>query len=214
MFAVSLAGCSGSGNANAPATPNGPTSANTPAPTPSQSPAAVNNAVASTNAKKGACELLTSDEIKSVQGEAPQDKKGDERVEGSFMVSQCYYALSTLSKSVVLTVTSAEGGSATDLRNFWKNSFSREGEGERDRDKKAKDRDQKNERGEEREESVPPQKVTGVGEEAYWTASRVGGALYALKQHAFIRISVGGPDDQNSKLKKSKTLAQKVLKKL
>ena len=214
MFAVLLAGCSGSGNTGTPSTANTATNVASSAPTPNQSPAAVSNTAASTNAGKGACELLTNDEIRSVQGEAPQDKKGDDKVEGSFAVSQCYYALPTLANSVVLTVTrAAQGAGASDPRDFWKQTFSRESEkGEKERDKKAKDKNKSEERDE--EEAAPPQKVTGVGEEAYWTASRVGGALYVLKQHMFIRISVGGADDQNSKLRKSKTLAEKVLQKL
>jgi hypothetical protein len=61
---------------------------------------------------------------------------------------------------------------------------------------------------------VPPQKISGVGDEAYWTASRVGGALYVLKGNTYLRISIGGSSDQASQTKKSKTLAQKALARL
>jgi hypothetical protein len=53
-----------------------------------------------------------------------------------------------------------------------------------------------------------------VGEEAFWTGTRVGGALYVLKGNVYIRISVGGPGDQNAKMEKSKTLAEKVVGRL
>ncbi|HVS20694.1 MAG TPA: hypothetical protein VHD88_02535 [Pyrinomonadaceae bacterium] len=61
------------------------------------------------------------------------------------------------------------------------------------------------------EESAKPEKVSGLGDDAYWLASPVGGALYVLKKNTFFRISVGGAGDAKSKLSKSKTLARKVL---
>ena len=43
---------------------------------------------------------------------------------------------------------------------------------------------------------------------------QVGSALYVLKEDVFIQISVGGSGDAASKLEKSKTLAQFILKRL
>jgi len=68
--------------------------------------------------------------------------------------------------------------------------------------------------GDEREVSAPPKKIDGIGEEAYWTSNRFGGILYVLKNDVFISISVGGPDNEESKINKSKTLAQKALQRL
>jgi hypothetical protein len=110
---------------------------------------------------------------------------------------------------VVLNVTTAsEGGGAANPRTFWKDTFARKEEKGKDREAKEK------KKGEEIEESVPPEKIAGLGEDAYWLASRVGGALYVLKKDLFFRISVGGAGDEKSKLKKSKTLAQQVLKRI
>jgi len=53
-----------------------------------------------------------------------------------------------------------------------------------------------------------------LGDDAYWTGNRVGGALYALKGNTYIRISVGGPGNQEAKIKKTRTLAQIILKRL
>jgi hypothetical protein len=44
--------------------------------------------------------------------------------------------------------------------------------------------------------------------------NRFGGVLYVLKGDAFISISVGGPDTEETKINKSKTLAQKALQRL
>ena len=78
----------------------------------------------------------------------------------------------------------------------------------------ARRRDQTRARGE--EEHAPPKKISGVGDEAFWFGSRVGGALYVLKgeKDLFIRISVGGADNEETKINKSKALAQKALKRL
>jgi hypothetical protein len=42
----------------------------------------------------------------------------------------------------------------------------------------------------------------------------VGGALYVLKGSTYLRVSVGGAGDQQSKINKSKALARLVLKRL
>ena len=57
-------------------------------------------------------------------------------------------------------------------------------------------------------------KIDGLGDEAFWTGTRVGGALYVLKGNCYIRISVGGAGSPEQKIEKSKTLAADVLKRL
>jgi hypothetical protein len=42
----------------------------------------------------------------------------------------------------------------------------------------------------------------------------MGGAIYVLKDNVFIRISVGGPESEESKIEKSKALAAKALSRL
>src|SRR5436305_161396 len=64
------------------------------------------------------------------------------------------------------------------------------------------------------QETRPPKKVEGVGEEAYWSGNRFGGALYVLKKETIVRVSVGGPGDEEKKLSRSKALAEKVLGRL
>ena len=57
-------------------------------------------------------------------------------------------------------------------------------------------------------------RVAGIGDDAYWMGDQVGGALYVLKGHNYVRISVGGAGDRNTKIKKSTSLAQKVIDRL
>jgi hypothetical protein len=50
-----------------------------------------------------------------------------------------------------------------------------------------------------------------MGDEAYWAPNRFGGVLYLLRGDAFISISVGGTDPEQTKIDKCKALAQKVI---
>src|SRR5438874_12645091 len=67
---------------------------------------------------------------------------------------------------------------------------------------------------EEKEKREPPKKVDGIGEEAYWSGNRFGGALYVLAKDAIVRISVGGPDNEQTKVDKYKALEPKALQRL
>lgn len=148
-----------------------------------------------------ACTLLTSDEIKAVLGEPVQETKpSSNAVAGDPMAtSQCYFALPTAANSAVLTVIRKGAGNAT--RVWWQETFHREHD------------EEKGER-EEGEKKSKPEKVDGIGEEAFWTASKIGGVLYVLQTDTCVRISVGGKDDLATKLKKSQALAEIVLKRL
>jgi hypothetical protein len=145
-----------------------------------------------------ACTLLTREEAQAVQGEPFKNTKPSDHTAAGLVVSQCYFELPTTVNSIVLTVTrKAEGG--RDPSESWREIFHRE---ESTRKK------------EEGEEKRKPSKIDGLGDEAFWTGTRVGGALYVLKGNCYIRISVGGGGDQEQKIEKSKTLAADVLKRL
>lgn len=192
---------------------------------PSTSPASVAGTAAApaqaaeTKLALDACALLTSKEIASVQGEATKETKLTGQSTGGFSISQCFFTLPTFTNSVSLLVARrGDGAGAHDPKEFWRDTFHEDKDKEKEREKE-KDRDRKGDRdkkrgGEEEEEGAPPQKIAGIGDEAYWTGSRVGGALYVLKGNAYVRISIGGPADQATKIKKSKVLAQKALARL
>ncbi|HEX4641246.1 MAG TPA: hypothetical protein VH252_07655 [Chthoniobacterales bacterium] len=147
-----------------------------------------------------ACTLLTKEETQAVQGEAFKSTKPSHQAGAGLVISQCYFELPTTVNSIVLTVTrKAEGGK--DPSESWREIFHAE-ESERKREK------------EEGEGEKKPLKVDGLGDEAFWTGTRVGGALYVLKGNSYLRISVGGAGDQEQKIAKSKALAENVLKRL
>ena len=172
--------------------------------------------------KVDACALLNGKEIEAVQGEAVRETKLSGQAGGGLQISQCFFALPTFSNSISLLVAQkGDGADAKDPKEFWRETFKkgaaeekerereREREKERDKNKKARGRGE-----EEEEEGTPPQKVAGVGDDAYWIGSRVGGALYVLKGSAYVRISIGGAGDQSNKTNKSKRLAQKAIARL
>jgi hypothetical protein len=115
--------------------------------------------------------------------------------------------------SISLTVTQKDPASSggQSIRDFWKERFGRAEGREKDREK---ERDKNVKRGEEEEESRPPQRVKSVGDEAYSVGNAKIGALYVLKGDKFLRISIGGAASQKVRTEKMKTLVQHVIKRL
>jgi Protein of unknown function (DUF3558) len=155
-----------------------------------------------------ACTLLTREEVQAVQGEPFQESIKSGKTGLGLSVSQCYFQLPQAVNSIVVTLTKkAEGPGARDPEENWKEMFHRE--------KASEEKEERSAKKEEREEGEKePEKVEGIGDEAFWTGNRVGGALYVLKGNSFIRISVGGAGDQADKTRKSKILAQHILGRL
>src|SRR6267143_1124463 len=202
---LAAAGCSRSTQPAAVTVPPAATPQTTVAASSSANPdiAAATVASEASKSKLDACGLLTGKDLQLVQGEALKETKPSTRSDGGFIISQCFYTLPTFTNSVSLLVAQrGESVGARDPKDFWKETFNRvdESEKERAREKdKDKDKDKAQGRGEEEKEAIPPQKIAGVGDDAYWTGNRVGGALYALKGNTYIRISVGGPGDEATK---------------
>ena len=173
------------------------------------------NAQASPLPPLEACSLLTPAEIEAIQGSPIKDTKSSGTANGGLRVSQCFFSAAEFSKSVSLSITQTDTStpSPRSAKSFWNETFGKfEGEakeGKGDEEKRESLREQKRE-GEE-EEGARPKKITGVGDAAYWTASRVGGALYVLHKDAFLRISIGGPDPEDKRIEKCKALAEKAL---
>jgi hypothetical protein len=201
--------CSGSSPTSQPLTSPPATPSTSPAPTATGTPAP-GEVGAKSGAKIDSCKVLSSDDLKSVMGESLKEAKPSERADGGFNVSQCFYALPTFTKSVSVSITTA---GTRNPREFWEQTFHRAEEAKKDR-KEEKETAPKSERDRARErkkEASKPEKITGIGDEAFWTSSPIVGALYVLKKNTFFRISIGGADDQKTRLNKSKALAAKIL---
>ena len=218
---VFLQSCSSNTVNNTSAPASSATSAAPPAPAPANvgttpGPA---SSPAVTKAKIDACSLLTGAEIQAVQGERLKETKPSDRQSAGFMTSLCYYELTTPSNSISLSITQSDGSKPGAIKEYWENTFGKnenksEPEREKDREKKKAGQAESSERAGQEEEGAPLEPVRGIGDEAFWSASRVGGALYVLKGDHYIRISVGGKDSNEAKLKKSKTLALKAMRRV
>ena len=178
-----------------PATSSAPVTSTSPTTSPVKAPGAVD-----------ACTLLTSDEIKAVQGEDLKTTKPSQQAGHEFVIDICYYELPTPSNSISLSLAQPNPNKKESVKEFWENTF-----GDSEHGRKEKE----GEDGEgELEEGAPPRKIAGLGQEAFWFASPIGGVLYVLKGDHYIRLSVGGKGTSEAKLNKSKALAKKAIAKL
>jgi hypothetical protein len=141
-----------------------------------------------------ACTLLTAAEIQAVQRERPQISKPSSQPGGELVVRQCFYQLPSFEKSVSLEVTTGPAARA-----YWRKAF---------HERRAEEQD------EEGEAKEQPERVRGLGEEAFWTGSLKLGGLYVLQKDAILRLSIGGADAKGAKLKKLRALARSALKRL
>jgi hypothetical protein len=159
-----------------------------------------------------ACSLITNEEVAAIQNATITEAKGSAGPSGNLVMSQCYYSAKEPNMSVSLAVIQPSPRSSTgsEAKDYWDKTMrasSEQSAGETQRE----ERNQKSERGEEEEKKNPPKKVDGVGDEARWSGNRFGGELYVLKRNVILRISVGGPDTEETKINKSKALAEKAL---
>jgi hypothetical protein len=163
------------------------------------------------------CSLITREEVGAVQATTVTDTKSSETTDGNHLITQCYYATTGLNLSVSIAITQPDPANpmSRSARETWEQTFGPFDQGHAAEAKAKEEKTKENERGrEEEEQKRAPTKIGGVGEEAFWVGNRFGGALYALKGDVFIRISVGGADKEETKLEKSKNLAQKALSRL
>jgi hypothetical protein len=153
---------------------------------------------ASTDAAIDACKLLSNEEIAAVQGQAPTRTQLVGESDGQLSVSQCNFLLPTGTNSISLRVVQrADGPHAKDPKQVWQDTF---------HGNRAQPADKRHAR--------PLQKVDGVGEEAFWVGNLKTGGLHVLKGKRYIKISVGGEDDLQTKITKCSKLSQFVLPRL
>jgi hypothetical protein len=163
--------------------------------------------------KFDACSLLTRPEIETVQGDRLAFTKSSEPQRDRFAVSQCFYTMATFSKSISLEVTRRRPGEAEGPGAHWKQMFTRALEKGKEREDAA-EQDEKAGREREREAAARPRRVSGVGDEAFWDGSSLGGGLFVLKGDSYFRLSVGGPENEIVKIEKLKKLARRALARL
>jgi hypothetical protein len=165
------------------------------------------------------CALITKQEIETIQRSRIKETKSSVRSDAGFRVSQCLYTAEDFSKSVSLAVTQRDPTSSgkRSLNDFWNETFGRftdeEKKSNSDKEESKRLPEQARREGEEKT-FIPPKRIDGLGDDAFWSPNPVGGAIYVLKKDVFIRLSIGGHDNEEGKLYKSKALAQKAIDRL
>jgi hypothetical protein len=154
---------------------------------------------------RDACSLVSKEEVESILQTPVKGAKSSERSDGTFKISQCLYTAAEIGKSVNLDLIQADPNepSKRSPKDFWKEKFD-----------PYENEEPRTNRDDEKEQNAPSKKITGLGDEAYWVSNRFGSVLYILKGDAFVSIGVEGTDDEETKLEKSKALAQKALQRL
>jgi len=160
------------------------------------------------------CLLLESAEIESVQGEPVKETKPSVQPNGGMRMSQCVFRTATFAKSVtVALVTPAHGKpSALTPRKFWRGQF--HPPEPNDEEEKPVPGKAPNKVAREGEEVSRPHQIGGLGEEAYWVGNGITGALYILQGDVFVRISIGGVQDESARIEKAKALARDIMRRL
>lgn len=141
-----------------------------------------------------ACSLLTSAEIARVQGEVPRETRPSTQESPGLHGDQCFFLLPAFASSISLELTRGA------VRAFWKKTFHEQG-GESRRESEQK-------------EERKPQRVRGLGDEAFWAGDARLGGLYVLRKDAMLRLSIGGAETQPQKLKKLRALARIAVKRM
>jgi len=155
--------------------------------------------------KPDACALLADADVRTVLGLTVKERQPGTQQARGLLLSQCYLGTGT-SRSVSIAVAgnTRSGGKTVTPRAFWRDQF-------HDRDERASER-----KGEKREQEgeTEARPIRGVGDEAFWSGTRVAGALYVLRGNTFIRVSVGGISDEKERIEKSRQLAVTALARL
>src|SRR5438874_5571843 len=169
----------------------------------------------SIQAKIETCSLVTKEEVAAIQKATITNAKSSAAPSGNLVMSQCYYSAKEPNMSVSLAILqpSSRSTAGSEARDYWENTMrgsAEESAGDTRYDDEGSRRREKAQ--EEHKDSA--KKIEGVGEEAFWSGNRVGGALYVLRKNVIVRISVGGPEDQETKITRSKALAAKAIGRL
>ncbi len=216
---ISAFACGGAQDAYAPRTAATPT------------PAASTVVAAPPLPRSATCVLIPDEEMKAVQGESPTDAQGSEHTAEGVSMSQCFYRLPTFDKSVNLEVVSGAQGA---LKEYWRKRFhpdaveareqlrrrAEEARLQREEElKREREAGQVREGGRRKknreEEHWRPERVAGLGDEAYWSGNLKMWTLAVLRRDKVVRVTLaGGPDTRDETLKKATGLAQSALKRL
>jgi hypothetical protein len=162
-----------------------------------------------------ACALLADGDVRTVLGVTVNERQPGTQQARGLLLTQCYLGTGT-PRSVSIAVagaTKSGGGKTVTPRAFWRDRFHERDQRDRERTGDTREAARTGERREQDGESEA-RPIAGVGDEAFWSGTRVAGALYVLRGNTFIRVSVGGIGDEKERIEKSRQLAVAALARL
>jgi hypothetical protein len=180
----------------------------------SESPAASSEIRHIVQLNTDACGLITREEIQQVQGSSVKQMKGTGTSDGRVRALQCYYATEPPNRSIILMVTQddPEAKDKNGARELWQQIFAKYN---RRKDKDVEEKDLTlPDADEEEEHKVQVKEIEGTGEQAFWVSSNVAALLYVRKKDCYICVTVLGPDSEEARVSRARTLAQKALDRL
>jgi hypothetical protein len=158
-----------------------------------------------------ACGLLADADVRTVLGVTVTERQPGTQEARGLLLSQCYLGTGTpRSVSIAVAGNAVSGGKTVTPRAFWRDQFHGRAEHAAERTGETRETARNGEpREQERETEARP--IAGIGDEAFWSGTRVAGALYVLRGNTFVRVSVGGIADEQERIEKSRQLAISAL---
>ena len=164
--------------------------------------------------KPDACALLADADVRTLLGVTVKERQPGTQEAHGLLLSQCYLGTGTpRSVSIAVAGNTRSGGKTVTPRAFWRDQFHRRDEHASGR-KGEKHEAARNGEKRDQEGETEAKPIDGVGDEAFWSGTRVAGALYVLRGNTFIRVSVGGISDEKERIEKSRQLAVTALARL
>jgi hypothetical protein len=161
-----------------------------------------------------ACALLADSDVRAIVGVGVTERRPAAEQARGLLLSQCYLGTGT-AKSISIAIAGAtrSGSGTVTPRAFWRAQFHGVDANAAERADAAHGPTQSGTH-DEPEHETRARPIRGVGDEAFWSGTRVAGALYALRGDTFIRVSVGGIRDEPERIETSRRLAMAALGRL
>jgi hypothetical protein len=161
-----------------------------------------------------ACALVADADVRAVLGAAVTERRPAAEQARGLLLSQCYLGTGTpRSVCIAIAGSTQSGGKTVTPRAFWRAQFHGRDDDAAERSDVARE-PARNGAHDEPERETKAKPIRGVGDEAFWSGTRVAGALYALRGDTFIRVSVGGIRDEPERIETSRRLAMAALGRL
>jgi hypothetical protein len=164
--------------------------------------------------KPDACALLADADVRTVLGVTVKQRQPGTQQAHGLLLSQCYLGTGTpRSVSIAVAGNTKSGGKTVTPRAFWRDQFHGRDERASERQGETREAPRKDEK-REQESETEARSIGGVGDEAFWSGTGVAGALYVLRGNTFIRVSVGGINNERERIETSRQLAVTALARL